>query len=353
MCGCGIAFDYCRQPSPLTDEETWAFSWDIESLEEDAMHTSRTVGTWLIALTLVAGFAGTALGLNVVATTTLVADVVREVAGEDVDLVTLLPPSADPHAFQPTPKDAVALSEADVVFMSGAGLEADLADILGTTSGLIVDLSTRIALRETASLEQGHETADHEDSEEQGNADEEHSHGAHDPHVWFDPTNVMIWTSTIERTLVELDPKNAADYASRAASYRRALSDLDLWIWDQIERIPSDRRNLVTDHLAFGYFAARYGLRQVGTVFPGTSTLSEPSARELAELIDTITELEVPAVFIGTTVSPALAETVAADTGTEVVVLYTGALSESTGPAASYIEFMRFNTEAIVEGLLR
>ncbi len=338
------------------------------------MHTSRIAFTWLVALTIAAGFAGAAFGLNVVATTTIVADVVRAVAGEDVDVITLLPANADPHAFQPTPNDAVVLSEADVVFLSGADLEADLADILATTNGLIVDLSTRVALRESASLEHHHEgeASDHEDTDhhehededsEHGDADhehedeehehEEHSHGVYDPHVWFDPTNVMIWTSAIERTLADLDPENASDYASRAATYRRALADLDLWIWDQVGRIPNERRNLVTDHLSFGYFAARYGLRQVGTIFPGTSTLSEPSARELAELIDTIRELGVPAIFVGTTVNPALAETVAADTGTVMVVLYTGALSEATGPAATYIEFMRFNTEAIVEGLLR
>lgn len=318
------------------------------------MHTSRMFFTWLIAATITAGFACTAFGLNVVATTTIVADIVRAVAGEDADVVTLLPANADPHAFQATPKDVVALSEADVVFLSGADLEANLADILATTSGLIVDLSTRVALRESASIEHHHEHGDedheHEDHEHEP---EWHSHGAYDPHVWFDPSNVMIWTSEIERTLNRLDPENASDYASRAATYRRALADLDLWIWEQVSRIPNERRNLVTDHLAFGYFAARYGLRQVGTIFPGTSTLSEPSAQELAELIDTITELDVPAIFVGTTVSPALAETVASDTGTEMVVLYTGALSESTGPAATYIDFMRFNTEAIVQGLLR
>jgi ABC-type Zn uptake system ZnuABC Zn-binding protein ZnuA len=331
------------------------------------MQMLRIAFTGLVALAMAAGFVGTAFGLNVVATTTIVADVVRAVAGEDVDLVTLLPANADPHAFQPTPNDVVRLAEADVVFLSGADLEADLADILATAGGLIVDLSTRVALRDSASLEHHHESTGHDedaddhehgDDDEHGDEDhehedEEHDHGAYDPHVWFDPTNVMIWTSAIEGTLGELDPENASEYASRAASYQSALADLDLWIWGQIGRIPNERRNLVTDHLAFGYFAARYGLRQVGTIFPGTSTLSEPSAKELAELIDTIRELDVPAIFVGTTVSPALAETVAADTGTEIVVLYTGALSEPTGPAGTYIEFMRFNTEAIVGGLIR
>jgi ABC-type Zn uptake system ZnuABC Zn-binding protein ZnuA len=304
------------------------------------MHISRIAFTWLVAVTVAAGFAGSALGLNVVATTTIVGDVVRAVAGEDVDLVTLFSPNADPHAFEPTPSDVVVLSDADVVFLSGANLEAELTNILANTSGLTVELSTRVALRSSVSLDDddGQEASDHND-------------GEYDPHVWFDPTNVMIWTSVIEQTLSELDPENAADYTDRAATYRRALAELDLWIWDQISNVPDERRNLVTDHLAFGYFAARYGLHQVGSVFPGVSTLAEPSAREIAELIDTIDALDVPAIFVGTTVNPALAETIAADAGTQVVSLYTGALSGETGPAATYIEFMRYDTEAIVNAL--
>jgi len=318
------------------------------------MNASRIAFTWLLALTIVGGIAGTAFGLNVVATTTIVADVVRAVAGEDIDLVTLLPANADPHAFQATPNDLVAISNADVIFISGAGLEADFADILATGDALTIDLSTRVALRESVGVEHHHEHGeeDHEQGDEDHeHADEEHSHGAYDPHVWFDPTNVMIWTSSIERTLAELDPENAVGYASRATTYRRSLADLDLWTWDRVSRIPNERRNLVIDHLSFGYFAARYGLRQVGAILPGFSTLSEPSAREIAELIDTIGDLGVPAIFVGTTVNPVLAESIATDTGTAVVSIYTGALSDPTGPAPTYIEFMRFNTMAIVDVL--
>jgi len=331
------------------------------------MSMSRIALTWFVALTAVVGFASTALALDVVATTTIVADAVRAVAGEDIDLVTLLPANADPHAFQATPNDLVALSNADVVFINGADLEADFADILATTNGLIVDLSTRLALRESADLEHHHDGEDHEHGdedhehgdedhehgdEEHAHADEEHSHGPHDPHVWLDPTYVMIWTSAIEQTLSEMDPENAARYASRAAEYRAELADLDLWIWEQIGRIPTEQRNLVTDHLVFGYYAARYGLRQVGAILPSFSSLAEPSAQEIAELLDTITALNVPAIFVGKTVSPVLAETIATDTGTKMVVIYTGALSEKSGPAATYLEFMRFNTKAFVDALV-
>ena len=315
----------------------------------------RIALTWLVALIVVIGLADAAFGLDAIATTTIVADVVRAVAGEDIDLVTLLPANTDPHAFQATPNDLVAISNADVIFLSGADLEADFADILATGSGLIVDLSSRVALRESESLDHGHEAEAGEDVDGEDHRDEygdgEHSHGTHDPHVWFDPTNLMVWTSAIEQTLAEMDPGSAAGYASRAAAYRSALAALDLWIWEQVGRIPADRRNLVSDHLVFGYYAARYGLRQVGTILPGFSTLSEPSAREIAELIDTIGDLNVPAIFVGANVSAVLAESIATDTGTEIVAVYTGALSDPTGPAATYIEFMRFNTEAIVGAL--
>jgi ABC-type Zn uptake system ZnuABC Zn-binding protein ZnuA len=309
------------------------------------MHIARNALACLVAVTALLGVASSALGIDIVATTTLVGDTVRMIAGDDANLVTLLPENADPHAFSPTPSDVAILSDADVVFLSGADLEADLADLLTNAGGLVVDLSARVALREATS--HGH---DHEGEEADHGG--EHSHGEYDPHVWFDPTNVMIWSSVIEQTLSGLDPQNAAGYADRAAAYRRALADLDLWIWDRIGGLPDDRRNLVTDHLAFGYFAARYGLRQVGSIFPGISTLAEPSAREIADLINSIESLAVPAIFVGTTVNPALAESIAADTGTQVIPLYTGSLSGPSGPAATYIEFMRYNTEAIVNALM-
>jgi manganese/iron transport system substrate-binding protein len=304
--------------------------------------TLRTIGL-MVAVSIIAGCAAAAARLDVVATTTIVADVVRAVAGENVELVTLLPLNADPHAYQPTPGDAVSLSEADVVFLSGANLEAELGDLLTNVRGTAVDLSTRIALRRGAAFEEGSSPGEGGD----------HGSGEFDPHVWFDPTNVMIWTSVIEETLSVLDPGNVTVYGSNAAAYRRSLAELDLWIWGQIGRLPYDRRLLVTDHLAFGYFAERYGFRQVGAVFPGLSTLAEPSARALAELVDTIKQVEAPAIFVGTTANPAIAETIAADTGIAVVSLYTGSLSDAAGPASSYIEFMRYDVEAIVAALER
>lgn len=273
--------------------------------------------------------------LHVVATTTIVGDIVREVAGDHISLHVLLSANADPHAFQPTPRDVVLIHEADVVFISGAGLEAQWADILESAASRIVDLSERLALRQVG--EEHH----HEDD------------GTYDPHVWFDPTNVMVWVDTIEAAISELDPAGARMVASNATAYRRSLAELDLWIWDEIAAIARGRRLLVSDHLSLGYFASRYGFKQMGSLFPGLDTLSEPSAQGIAQLVDAIRDAAVPAIFVGTTVNPSLAEAIAADTGTAVVTLYTGSLSESTGPAATYLALMRYNVEALVRALSR
>ncbi|UCF10808.1 MAG: zinc ABC transporter substrate-binding protein [Candidatus Bipolaricaulota bacterium] len=275
--------------------------------------------------------------VRVLATTTIVGDVVRVVAGDRVALRVLLPTDADPHAFQPTPADAAAIADADLIVLSGAGLEEELEALLRGATGRLVDLSERVALRPVSSA---------------GVEGEDRHHGW-DPHVWFDPTNVMVWASSLEAALGELDPENSQVYSANAAAYREALGSLDLWIWDQVARVPRAKRRLVSDHRSFDYFAARYGFEVVGTVFPGRSTLAEPSAQEMARLIEGIRALEVAAIFVGTTANPALAEAIAADTGTAVVRLYTGSLSDESGPAATYLEMMRHNVTAIVEALAR
>jgi len=296
----------------------------------------------VVALVVVAvGFVVAAAPARVVATTTIVADVVEAIAGNLVEVQSLLPIDSDPHGYQPTPRDVVALAEADVVFLSGAGLEAEFDDLL-ENADRVVDLSERLAVRDIGHAEG---EADDHDEDHAG-----HGEGV-DPHVWFDPTNVMVWTRAIEETLAELDPANAGVYAANAAAYRRALAELDLWIWAETARVPPAARRLVTDHVAFGYFAARYGFEQVGSVFPGYTTLAEPSARELAQLIDAVRSLGVPAIFVGASVSPTLAEAVAADANAAIVFLYTGSLTEPTGPAGSYLDLMRHNVAAIVAAL--
>jgi len=282
--------------------------------------------------------------LKVVATTTLVGDVVRQVGGDLIDLTVLLPVGADPHSFDPSPKDIAQVADADIVFANGAGLEVFLAPLLENAGGDAAEIavSEGITLLE-ASMEHDHEGE--EDSEEDA-----HHHSA-DPHTWTDPNNVIVWVDNIEAALVRLDAAHADVYKANADAYRSELQALDNWVREQVAQLSQDSRKLVTDHTAFTYFVTRYGFEQVGAVVPGYSTSAQPSAQDMASLEDHIREYGVKAVFVGNTVNPDLAERVAEDTGVNLVFLYTGSLTEAGGEAGTYLEYMRYNVSAIVGAL--
>jgi len=272
--------------------------------------------------------------LKAMATTTIVGDVVKAIGGDTIDLTVLLPVGADPHDFEPTPQDVVKIAAAQVIFMNGAGLEEFIEPLLKNAGdqAKLVSVSEGIQLLDAVHGEE-----------------EEHVGG--DPHVWFDPNNVSVWTENIEQTLSTMDPGNAAIYTSRASQYRTRLEELDGWIKEQIDLVSQANRKLVTDHAVFAYFARRYGLEQVGAVIPGYSTAAQPSARELAQLQDAIRALGVKAVFVGKTANPNLSKRVAEDMHIKLVFLYTGSLSEPGGPADTYLVLMRYNVTAIVEAL--
>lgn len=280
--------------------------------------------------------------LKVVASTTIVGDVVAQVGGGLIELTVLFPPGADPHTFEPRPQDIAALSDAQVVVINGMGLEEALEPALeANVKGSIVHASEGIEVL-------AFEGEEHEGEEHEG---EEHHHEGGDPHTWTDPNNVIVWAQNIAAALAEADPANAKAYRSNADAYIAALTELDGWIRAQVEQIPAERRKMVTDHLAFGYLADEYGLEQVGALIGSFSTNAAPSAQELAALEDKIKEQGVPAVFVGKTVNPELAEQVAQDTGVKLVHVYTGSLSAPGGEADSYLAFMRYNVNAIVEAL--
>ncbi len=276
--------------------------------------------------------------LQVVATTNIVADVVHNVGGDLIDLTALMPVGTDPHAFEPTPQDVAAVADAHVVFINGVGLEEFLEPLLESAGEgvTVVPVSYGVEL-----LQFGDE---HEE-------EDEHHHGDANPHVWFDPHNVMVWVHNVEHTLSAIDPANAQTYEANAEAYEAKLKALDAWIQEQVAQVPEANRKLVTDHTTFSYFARRYGFEQIGAVFPGYSTLAEPSALELAALEDAIHQFGVKAVFVGITVNPDLAQRVVEDTGTQLVFLYTGSLSEPGGDADDYFSFMRHNVSAIVKAL--
>lgn len=278
--------------------------------------------------------------LKVLATTSIVGDVVAQVGGELIDLTVLLPRGIDPHAFEATPQDVATISEATVIFANGAGLESFLVPLLesAVASDRVVDLSAGIELK-------GFVTAMDRSRSPEGEGMDK------DPHVWTNPNNVIVWVAGIQRTLSELDPQHAVDYAANAQVYVQKLTELDAWVRQQVAQIPPDQRMIVTDHLIFGYFAEEYGFTQVGAIIPGFSTLSEASAGDLARLEDAIREMNVKAIFVGHTVNPNLAQRIAEDTGTQVVFVYTGSLSQEGGEADTYLDYIRYNVNAIVTAL--
>jgi len=285
--------------------------------------------------------------LKVVASTTIVGDVVAQVGGNLIELTVIFPPGADPHTFEPRPQDMAAISEADVIVINGLDLEEALEPILeANATGVVVHASEGIEPLAFEGEEHGEEGEEHGEEGE-----EHHHHEGGDPHTWIDPNNVIVWAQNIAAALSDADPAHAGEYQANAEAYITELQELDAWIRTQVAQIPAENRKLVTDHLLYGYFAEEYGLEQVGALVGSFSTNASPSAQELAALEDLIRTQDIPAIFVGKSVNPALAEQVAQDTGIKVVSLYTGSLSESGGEADSYLKYMRYNVRAIVEAL--
>jgi manganese/iron transport system substrate-binding protein len=272
--------------------------------------------------------------LRVVASTNIVGDIVAHVGGDRIALTTLMGIGVDPHSYVPAPADSAAVHDAHLVLSNGLNLEPFLPKMLAGAGGQAIDI--RLASR--LNLDQDPQSDETPGALETG------------PHVWFDVNNVIQWVGIIQDTLSTLDPMNAEVYASNAAAYTRELEELDAWIVAEVAPIPAERRKLVTNHLAFDYFARRYGFQQVGAIYP-ISPSSEPSARDIAALEDAIRSYGVPAVFTETTVNDRLADQVAQDTGIQLVQLYTGSLGGPGSGAESYVDMMRYDVTAIAEAL--
>ncbi|MEW5959307.1 MAG: zinc ABC transporter substrate-binding protein [Chloroflexota bacterium] len=284
--------------------------------------------------------------LKVVATTSIVADLVKNVGGDLIELQVLLPIGTDPHSFEPTPGDLATIAEAHLIFANGMGLEEFLNEMLKNAGGgaALVEVSNGIEPRQMSQAE----AQAHEAEEEEEHADE---HEGADPHTWTTPNNALIFVHNIEHALSALDPANAKTYADHATTYEAELEQLDAWVKTQIQTIPAENRELVTDHTIFGYYADRYGLTQIGAIIPSFSTTAEQSAQELAGLEEIIKQQGVKAVFVGNTVNPGLEQRVAEDTGTKLVQLYSDSLGPEGSGVETYVDYIKYNTHTIVDSL--
>lgn len=288
--------------------------------------------------------------LKVVSTTSIIGDVVAQVGGDAIALTTLMAPGQDPHSFEPSAQALTAVAEAHVIFVNGWDLEEALVhDLAEIGEGVpLVPISANIV-----PLASSEEEVEHDDEAE----GDEHGHSDADPHAWFIIRNVEQWVENVQLVLSDLDPTNAPTYESNAAAYLAELAELEEYVQTELAQIPAENRFLVTNHDSFGYFAQEYGFTILGTVIPGSSTLAEPSARDLTALIETMGEHNICTIFTEVTVSDSLAQTAANELANcdtvQVLPLYTGAIGPSGSGADSYIGMFRANVDAIVKGLTR
>lgn len=277
--------------------------------------------------------------VKLVATTGIIGDVVSAVAGNDAEVSVLMAPNQDPHGYQTTAADLRLAANADAVLVNGWRLEEGLIDDLENAAQDIpfVPVSAGIEARYYDAAGTGQPA------------------GRIDPHVWLSPMNVIRWVDNIEQVLAALDPGRAESYAERAEEYRARLNALDAYAREQIEQIDISKRVLVTNHDAFGYFADTYGLSVIGTIIPGDSSLSEPSSRDLADLVDEMGRNSVCAIFVEHSASQRLASQLADEldhcSDVQVVSLYSGALGEQGSGAETYLTMMRANIDMIVSAL--
>lgn len=278
--------------------------------------------------------------LRIVATTSILGDIVSEIVGDDATVEVVIGPGIDPHDFQASARQVESIARADLVIAIGLGLEESLIDV--------------IEIQAAASLFLGPELdplpflgPDGDAHEDEAHGDEEHA-DALDPHVWLDPVRMAETVPLIVERLQRLDP--SLDLAARADAYVDRLESLDDEIARTLAAIPVERRKLVTSHDALGYFAARYDLEVVGVIVAGGSTLAEPSAADLAALTDAIERSGAPAIFTDAYNPTTLAEAVASEVDVEVAVvpLITGSLTDE---ASTYVEMMKINAERIADAL--
>lgn len=281
--------------------------------------------------------------LPVIASFSILADLVRNVGGDRVEVTSLVGPGQDAHTFEPAPSHGVALARARLVFENGLGFEGWL-DKMYNASG---SKARRVVLTDGITAQEGGQA--HVD----GAAEEAHAAGESDPHVWQDVKHSIHMVGAIRDALVQADPSGAAAYRSNAETYIAELQALDDWIVEQVSTLPEPRRTLVTNHDTLGYFASRYGFAIVGTAVSGVSTeTSEPSAAELASIIRRIKSAGVPAIFAENVANPKVVERIAQEAGVKVAPsLYTDALARPGEPVDTYVRMMRYNVSTIVTAL--
>jgi zinc/manganese transport system substrate-binding protein len=303
--------------------------------------------------------AAQAENLKVVASFSIIGDFAKNVGGDKVEITTLVGPNGDAHVYEPKPADAAAVSGADVVLVNGLQFEGFLQRLMEASGAKapVVELTKGSETLKTGEEEHGHDEAahQHEENEEEavteGAEAEGHHHGAFDPHAWQSVHNAEIYVRNIADAFCAADSAGCDAYKANAKAYGEKLEALDAEIRSAVAGIPADKRTIITSHDAFGYFQHEYGLTFVAP--EGVSTESEASAADVAALIRQVKEEKASAIFVENVTNPRLIEQIAGETGLKVGgELYSDALSDASGPAATYVDMMRHNIETIKGAIL-
>jgi len=288
----------------------------------------RPLSLWLICslLVIAAPPAEAQAPVNVVASFSILGDLVRNVGGDRVNVTTLVGPNGDVHVYTPAPEDAKRIADAKLVVINGLGLEGWLPRLVQSSGGkaTVVTATNGIAPHKL-----GSET---------------------DPHAWQSVVNAKVYVSNIGKALQAADPADAEVFRANEARYENKLDELDREVRAAVARIAPERRKMISTHDAFGYFAAEYGIAFIAPL--GVSTESEPSARDIAAIVRQIKAAKIPAVFFENISDPRLMRQISAETGAKIGgTLYSDSLSGEKGEAPTYIDMVRHNIKALTSAL--
>ncbi len=284
--------------------------------------------------------------LKVVATFSILGDLSQRVAGDHATIISLVGPDGDAHVFEPGPRESAALAGADVLVANGLGFEPwleRLSEAAGFKGTLVVATDGVTPLPASHEEEAGTEAAGEE-------AGDDHDHGAFDPHAFQDLANGQIYVANIAKGLSAADPAHAADFQANARRLAADMAALDASLKAEFASIPAEDRRILTSHDAFAYFSRAYGIDFVS--IHGFSTEAEPSAQDLARIIEQSRDGKIKAIFLENMADPRLAETVAGESGVRIGGrLYADALSPENGPAPDYLSLFRYNAKQLLEAL--
>ena len=341
----------------------------------------------LIAIALLAMMLGPVRAesrLDVVATFSILGDMVQQVGGDRVKVTSLVGPDGDTHVYRPTPKAAKAIAQTKVLFINGLEFEGWIERLVESSGFKGRVVTATVGIEALKMEEEGHDDDhdkhgkkddhddhdkhgkkdhhddhdkhgkkdDHDDHDKHGKKDghEHHDHGEYDPHAWHSLANARIYVRNIVDGLAAADPQGAKAYRANAERYIKEITSLESEMEKAMKSVPADRRKVVTPHDAFGYIGSTYGIKFLAPV--GISTKAEASAGDVAKLIRQIKKEKISAIFVENISNRRLLDQIVRETGARIGgTLYSDALSKATGPAGTYLDLMRHNIRTLVKAL--